>query len=280
MNDTTITQIDNLLIYQKGYTPSFIKDTIDEHGLDGLQIFTDAVKEKPQDLDFLKECTFLDHLSIATGVDYDFGFLKRLPQLRKLSLNAWGKKEIDLSRQTNLECLNIQWRKNIIGLEKCINLKRIGLIDWKEKNLRHVGDLRNLQELIVKTASINTLDHIHDLHKLEHILLGNCRYLTYVKGINGLPNLKHIEFWSCTKISDYESLTNLPSLEQLGMTDCKKIASIKFIKNFPRLKRLVMTGNTDVEDGDLLPAKNIEKVICAHRRHYNIRVANNGSFVN
>ena len=270
MNNIEIAPFDNLLVYKCSYNPSFVKETIERQKLNGLRIFTYS-GEKPINLDFLEEYYFLDYLSITTQIDYDFGFLKKLPQLKKLSLGAYGKKEIDLSNQTNLESLGINWRKNILGIESCINLKRICLVDWKEKNLKPITVLENLQELVIKSASITALVEVNHLLKLEHILLGNCTQLKSLSGLNGLPKLKDIDIISCSKIMDYESLTDLPDLEELAITDCNKVKSINFISNFKKLRKLVLNGNTDIEDGNLLVAKDIAQVICPNRRHYNLR---------
>ena len=102
--------------------------------------------------------------------------------------------------------------------------------------------------------------------------MGNCRSLKSVKDLNGLKKLKKIEFNVCSKIEDYHFLTDLPNLECLEFIDCRDIKTIKFIKNFPKLRELALLGNTNVLDSDMRPAKDIEDLCYAPRKHYNIKI--------
>lgn len=184
------------------------------------------------------------------------------------------KNNIDLSTQTNLEKLSINWRKRISGIDSSPRLSSLCLIEFKERTVEPISSIKSLTELKLKTALIETLDGLNAMGQLQKISIGNCKKIVSVKGINGLPNLRHLELDTCPKVGDYDYLTNLPRLESLTLTDCKDISSIKFIANFPLLKKLVLLGNTVIEDGDLMPAKRIESVEYKHHRHYNVRVEN------
>lgn len=249
-HEITISQNGSLLVYQNGYDCAFIQQTIDSENLNGLRIWTDLMTDPPKDLGFLSECGFLEALDVTALLDYDFGFLKDLPNLKRLSINTEGKSEIDLANQTALEYLAIEWRKGKIrGLEKCGKLTSLGLIDYSERDLHPVSCLHNLTALRIKTASITTLSGVDDLTQLESLLLGNCRKLVSICAINGLKRLKVLEIESCRNISDYEELTDLTSLENLRLTNCGDIASINFAKNFQSLRRLDVLGNTKILNG-------------------------------
>ncbi|MGA2296644.1 MAG: leucine-rich repeat protein, partial [FCB group bacterium] len=270
MEKIELARDNKILVYKKGYTPRFIQKIITKKKLDGLFIFDHAypILERITDFDFLREFSFLEGLAIATMHDANYKFLKYLPLLKYLALNNQGGTEsIDLSYQNNLEELAIDWRKNIIGIENCKKIKKLCLIQWKEKDLSFVGNLDNLIELKVKTASIKNLHGLENLKLLENLMFGNCRYLTEIKALNGNTSLKSLEFWSCSKIEDLGSLDNLPNLERLEFIDCKDIKSIKFIKSFPRLNKLCLNGNTSVLDGDLKPALGIKDVWYAPKKH-------------
>ncbi|OYU95796.1 MAG: hypothetical protein CFE21_11705 [Bacteroidetes bacterium B1(2017)] len=265
---------ESLLIYQTGYTVEFIKKTITEKKLNGLRIFTDLMVETPLNLDFLEKCTFLESLSITSNIDYDLSFLTSLTGIKKLSLQIEGKKEINLSNQKSLLELSIKWRNKIIGLNSCIGLKKICLIEFKEEDLASINCLINLRELVIKTSSIKSLDGIQNLNMLENIKLGNCKSLESIQFINNKVALKNLEFETCSKIIDFDKLTTLPKLNLLKITDCKDLQSIKFIEHFNNLNKLIILGNTVIKDGDLLPAKNINEVFYKHKKSYNIKIEN------
>jgi hypothetical protein len=262
-----------LLIYQKGYTPEFVFETIKKNNLLGLRIFAYLNDTKLSSVDFLSEYTFLETLHISSVNDFNFEFLHNLKNLKELSIGVEGNNPIDLSSCTKLERLFIDWRKNITGIESCERLSIFSLYGCKESDLSKFKDLINLKKLIIKTCGFQTLNGINALVNLEDILLGNCRKLTSVKDINGVNKLENLEFNGCAKINDFSSLNDLPNLKKLYLTDCKKIDSIKFINAFPLLKEFGLLGNTDIVDGDVLPAKDIKHLRYNHRSHYNVIIA-------
>lgn len=264
----------SLLVFKKGYTPEFVLKTIDELNLKGLRIFAHLKEDRLANIDFLKDYTFLEALDITSVDDYDFSFLPAISQLKDLSISSEGKNRIDLSSQVNLEFLSLKWRKGIQGIEHCKRLKELILWEYDEFDLSPFQMLHNLEKLAIKTSSIKVLKGLEHLASLAQLQLGNCRALRSIKALDGLKKLTSIEIEACSKIEDYNSLTDLRSLEMLGIIDCKAVSSIKFIQNFPSLKTLSLLGNTDILDGDLIPAKNIPHVNYRPRKHYNIKIEN------
>jgi hypothetical protein len=264
----------SLLVYKKGYSKEFIIKTIKEKGLWGLRIFAVLNEDRLSDIGFLKDYGFLEALGVTSVNDLDFSSLSALDRLRELTIDVQGTNKIDLRNQVNLGSLGLGWRKNIRGIECCKNLKELVVWDYKEPDLLPLQTLDNLEKLEVKTGSIKNLKGLKDLGSLRLIRLGNCRSLKSISDLNGLKNLRLIEIESCTKIQDYESLTDLPALEELRIINSKGIRSIRFIKNFPALKTLCLSGNTNVLDGDMMPASQVGDVISSHRRHYNLKIEN------
>ena len=258
-SDIEVSQYGSLLMYKPGYDSRFIEETIIAHKLNGLMLFTDLMKDSPKDLSFLSKCSFLESLNLTTREDYDLGVLKDLPNLKRLTINTFGKTEIDLTHQTVLEDFAIEWRKDKVrGLEHCRRLENLCLIDYSEKDLNPIRSLHSLKDLRIKTGGIGTLDGIQELGELERLLLGNCQRLVTLHAINGLRSLKALEIESCRKVSDYEVLTDLPNLQFLRITNCGQIPSIKFTKNFPLLETLILNGNTKLTDGDVSPATGLK----------------------
>lgn len=263
----------NNLMFKTGYTKDLVFSIIKEKKLEGLKINTrwEGIKS----LDFLSEYEFIESLEIVGNNDFDFSFLFSLKNLKKLSISIVGNNPIDFSNQTNLEMLTIQWRKgNIIGLDKCSNMSTLCLVDYVEDDFTSINKLINLNDLKVKTASIKKLNGIENFVNLKHLLLGNCKKLTSIDELKSLSNLISLSFELCSQIKDYFQIGSLSNLENLKITDCKGIDSIKFIENLSSLKMLSLLGNTDVLDGDLIPAKNIKEVFYKHRKHYNIKIEN------
>jgi len=275
INEINLSSSGTMLVYKKGYTYGFVKDTIATYKLEGLRIFDhlDALDS----LDFLKDYNFLEKLSIDCILDQNYSFLKNLTKLKYLGIGISVKENnpIDLSNQQNLESLDIHWRKGkIIGLEKCRNIKTLIIWSFKEKDFNAISHLSELVDLEVKTGSVETTAGLENLKHLESLSIAYCPRLKSIKEISSLKKLSSLEIWACSKIEDYDELKGLDSLTSLKIVNGKGISSIKFIQNFPALNKLSLSGNTVILDGDLTPAKNIEKVFYKHYKHYNIRIEN------
>jgi hypothetical protein len=188
-----ISPFGSLLVYKKGYTPQFVFETIQQQNLNGLRIFIQFKEDKLSDLEFLTDYSFLGTLDITSVDDYNFNFLSALNGLKKLSINVHGKNPIDLSNQKNLESLTINWRKGIKGIDQCQNLKKLCLVDFKEADLLAIKELKNLEELLIKTATIKYLNGLESLKLLAKIVIGNCKNLTSIRAIDGLTSLSYLE---------------------------------------------------------------------------------------
>jgi len=273
-NKVKISSDGSMLIYKRGYKPAFVFNYIKDNNLEGLRIFDHF--DPLDNLNFLSEYVFLNRLVITCMKDHDYSFLKHLKNLKSFALSLSVKNDnlLDLTELTNLEYLSLAWRKNIKGLENCKKLRTLCIWEFNELDLEKIKELKNLKELVIKTASIENLNGIEDLKSLENVILGNCRKLRSIKGIEALQNLKKIEFDACTKIVNFDALEGLKKLERLEIVNCKEIDSIGFVKNMKSLKELSLLGNTTIKDADMIPAKDIEDVVYVHKKNYNIRIRN------
>ena len=223
-------------------------------------------------IDFLKDFSFLETLHINSVDDFDFSFLKNLVNLKDLLIGVEGKKLIDLSYCVNLEKLTIEWRKEVRGIEKCGNLQLFSLYGYKKSDLSQFAMLTSLKKLIMKSSAIGSLNGINALAKIENIRIANCKKLNSVLHLNGLNKLEYLEFNTCPNIVNFSSVKNLPNLKTLYLIDCEEISSIKFIHNFPLLETFGLLGNTNITDGDTLPAKGIQHLSYRHYPHYNFKI--------
>lgn len=268
-----ISPFGNNLMFKSGYNKDFVFTILQERNLDGIKINTRW--ENITDLSFLSEYEFLESLDVVGVGDFNFSFLISLKKLKKLSISIEGNNVIDLSNQTNLESLSLHWRKGkILGLEQCVKITSLCLVNYSEKDFIPISSLLSLEDLKVKTALINSCDGLMSLTKLKSILLGNCKKLSSLDGLGNLKNTTSIAFDLCPQIKNYDEIVNLHKLENLQITDCKGVDSIKFIDSLVRLKKLSLLGNTDILDGDLVPAKKVKEVFYKHRKHYNVTIEN------
>lgn len=264
-----------LLVYKDGYSIEFMRDTINSHGLDGLRVFSVLRNQKVKDLHFLSDLTFLRTLDITGKFDEDLSFLKKLKELRKLTLNIWGNFSIDLSHQINLEILIISWGSGIVnGLNKCKNLVKILIDEFNDPNLIFFGSLEKLEEIKISSSAIETLDGIDRLSRLKEISIVNCKNLQSIGSLNNIKSITSITIDRCSNIKDYENLKSLPNLANLEINDCGDLASIEFVQNLTSLRRLVFIGTTNIVTGNIKPAEKIPEVIYNHRIHYNVRIKN------
>lgn len=274
LHNIEIAPFDNLLVYKKGYNPELVRKIIVDNKLGGLRIFSILKDDKLETIDFLQDYNFLEKLDITSSVDFNFDFLNSLVNLKKLSLNVEGNNTINLSNLKSLEYLSIKWRKDIKGFENCTSLSSLGLIEFKEKDLVKFSNLISLTDIRIKTASNTSLNGLQGLVNLQSLNIGNCKKLTSIIAVNELPKLRSLEFEKCPNINDYQLVTKLPSLESFSLIDCGRIDSIEFIEGMPMLSKLSLLGNTVINDGNLIPAKNIKSVEHKYYRHYNLKLEN------
>jgi hypothetical protein len=264
----------NMLMFKKNYSAEQVRNIIETHGLNGLRIFDHL--NPLNDLSFLKDYNFLEKIDIDCLNDQNFEFLIFLKNLKHLNigLSISNKNLIDLSSQVNLETLSLDWRQNIQGLENCKKLKYLSVVDFNESDFKKISLLNTLVELKIKASTIVNISGIKNLINLENVLFANCKKLASIEGLNGLRNINTLEFNNCPKICDFSVLKNLPELKRLVLTDCRKIDSIKFIKNFALLEELALLGNTEIADGDTLPANYINSFLYKNRNYYNKKIQN------
>jgi hypothetical protein len=153
--------------------------------------------------------------------------------------------EIDVSRLTNVRYLSIQWATNrIVGLDRCIQLQDLTLVEFPKSDLSVIVGLVNLVRLRIKTGSMKSLAGVEELTKLEVLELGNCRDLLSIGQVSGLGRIQSIRIESCRKIQDLNSVHDLPSLSSLQFINCGDIPDLDYPNRFPKLTTFMLTGRT------------------------------------
>lgn len=226
---------------------------------------------KLDDLDFLEGVPDLTELYVQDPIA-DISGLVTLKALRWLLL-AGNKNKLDFSNFPHLEVLRAGWGTGLKNLDCCRKLRRLYFSKFnpKSKNLLSFSNLTSVEELELVQSTIESLEGVEKLIKLNALELYYMRNLEDFSSLLSLrKTLTKLRFGHCKKLEGIEKVAELGSLKALAITDCGEIPSIGFIT---RLKNLDFFSfvNTNVIDGDLTPLLDCKSLTFAgflNKRHY------------
>lgn len=180
-------------------------------------------------VDFLEHYLFIENVTISTWENIDYSALKHLKNLKILNINilAIDKGELDFNDFPNLEDLGVAWnnkRKNISSLK---NLKILGLIKYKSKNLNEFSSLLNLEKLILGQSTIESLEGIESLVNLKRLSLFKNKKLTSLKGLENLTSLVDLEIDECKSLESIEEVSQLKNLKAIKIENCGAIEDFR-----------------------------------------------------
>ena len=227
-------------------------------------------------LDFLKECNFIEYINVNSDYVINYDGLFYLSNLKKLIIQV-VKTAIDLESLKSLNELAVDLKnKNVKGIDKIANLKKLGIWHYNPKSLdlSELSVISSLEELKIVRSNINSFNGCEKLHNLKVL---DCAYMSKLKNIENLgcleKTLQTLEFESCKKIINHESVISLNNLDTLKFVNCGEIDTIKFIDKMPNLKSFIFLGTT-VIDGDMSPCARLEYVAFSNKKHYSHKVEN------
>ena len=198
-----------------------------------------------------KDNNSIESATILSFREYDCSLLSKLKALKYLSLKCNNKIE------------------SLAGLEELPYLKSLGICA-SIKSLKVIGELKKLTNLAFHKFELNNIDEISNLTNLKTLSFS----ASDISDISAIANLKKIEAISivgCNNLTDFSAIGELSDLKFLEIEDCKNLKSINFISKLPNLKQLTLDGTTVVNDFDLKPAENIERVYIQNNlKQYNI----------
>lgn len=221
-----------------------------------------------KEIDFLKQCDFIERLSITSSAIENYSGLSYLHSLKELSLDE-PKGKVDLGNHVGIKSLSVEFNRNIVGMEQLKKLNKLSLWNYRpgSKNLSEISGLKTLQELKIMKSSINSLKGSGNLLNLERLELGYLNQLAYIDELEEIKaSLKVLNFESCKKIVNHEYVACLNSLQELSFNECGNIKTIDFIDKMPDLKRFVFMG-TNIMDGNLQPCERLEYVAFTSKKH-------------
>lgn len=247
-----------------------IRDYVDyicKHSIRAVAIID--IYFRKNNLDFLKECIFIEKINVSSSFIEDYSGLASLKKLKELSLEE-PKDRVNLSMFKQLEILSVGLNKNIIGIEESSSLKVLHLWKYKpkSKSLEELSELTNLEELVLTQSQITSLKGLNNFSRLKKLEMNYNSKLENIDEAGKAQNeLKELVIESCKSIQNYACLNLLKELIKLTIYNCSDIPSINFVKDLPKLKFFVFMGS-NVIDGDISPCIGLEYVAFTDKKHF------------
>jgi len=198
--------------------------------------------------------------------------IENLKNIENLFVSSWVEFEVDFSSFNNLKKARLtnKKRKNL-GL--CTTLTEL-IICKVNKEKDDLSQLSNLTSLDISEGNIVDLNFLSSLNNLKVLKLNYLSKLTDSSGLQYVSDtLEELEIESCKKMDILNYLTDLRSLKKLILSGFK-FENIDWVKELPNLEHLSLV-DSNVLDGNLDPAKNIDYVGIDNRRHYNYKFDDN-----
>ncbi|MCW3073925.1 MAG: hypothetical protein JWP69_994 [Flaviaesturariibacter sp.] len=145
----------------------------------------------------------------------------------------------------NLEELTLHnpSKEQIQAIRKLTNLRRLRVTFFKATDIEFVGDLCNLEELILEYVSgFSDLTPLSRLTKLKSLLCENLRRVSNFDGLKGLKSLRYLQIdgtldWS-QPIENFNFLEGIENLEVLALGFISNKSAYPALSPILKLKKL------------------------------------------
>ena len=210
-----------------------------------------------EDVSFLSELKFVRCLSITTSEIKNLNAIENMESLEHVQLTSCPSEPVDFTKLTKLNTCYLYWWKGALSIFSCTWLNELYLDGAKLKDFSGLGNLVNLEKLVIANSNIKSLDWLPNLTKLKELDLTNCKGLEDFSSISQLHNLNKLVIEGCKKLENIKFVKNLDYLEWLDLSANGNIASLSGLSGANNLKILFFTGSTIIEDGDLSYLENL-----------------------
>jgi len=219
--------------------------------------------------------TFLNDYNFVKQIIIDGPFeisgLYALNDLEFLSYENLNPNQIlDLGCFTKIKTCYLDLKSKVKNLNSLTKVKDIRLFHYsvKEKNLKGLNNLTNLESLYISMSNIESLSGIEAFKKLKSIEFHYLPNLAHIEAVANLSDtLEFLMLGNAKKIADFESVKSLKNLKTLAFNDCGAIPSIKLIDDMPNLEDFRFV-NTNILDGNLAPLKRLKFAGFSNKKHY------------
>jgi len=250
---------------------------VKENNIERLMLIPNPNGYNLKNLDFLEEIPNIKELHMgACNQIKNYDGLKFLRNLNVLIIGENKKDKIDFSALENLETLGFWFSKNIIGFDKLLKIKKLG-VNSANKDFLNRSTFSKFTELTELGIAMSILDgdlkFLSDNKKVESLTFSHMRRSFDLEGIQNLKNsLKKLKFSSSKKITNVELISKLVNLEWLIFSDSIVLENTDFIKNLRNLEALSVGGSSYFIDGDLRSIKHLKDTIkyftVREKKHY------------
>lgn len=161
-----------------------------------------------------------------------FSFLESLPDsIEKLFLGATKSKKPSLE-----------------GLTKLAKIREL-YIEGQNKELEVIGELRQLEKLVLRFVSPADISFIRKLPKLWSldIKLGGIKDL---HSLEGLANLKYLELWQVKGLSDISVISSLVGLQYIFLQSLTNVVVFPDLRNLINLRRVYLETMKGLQELD------------------------------
>lgn len=233
---------------------------------------------KRKDIDWVTRISdYLTSLKLATAKgNFSYSGIGQCKNLKYLELNNQAKEVIDLSKNTNLEELNISlYGCDLNGLNKLKRLRRIRLSKAKNSlyKFSNFSDLKMLNEIDISYSDLS--DGLSFLIEtpIQGLKFYSCRNLDFLD----MSKLKLKSLWieKCKKVLNFDEIYCQCDLRKLVLVDSNNIRFGEDILRFKKLKRFTIYGSSQIEDGKVSMLKErIQLFSFSNKKHYDLKITN------
>lgn len=204
-------------------------------------------------LSFLKHLSNLKNFSAdclikASNLEYISGIVN----LQSLSIGIYENESFEFLREvnSNIKALYISQTKSkkpdISAIKRFKNLKTL-YIEGHNKNIESLGDLYELEDLTLRSLSLNNLEFLVNLNKIWSldIKLGSAKDLTAISKLSGL---KYLELWQLRELKDIEFIASSASIQSIMLQSLPNIVAIPNLKDCRMLRKLQLENMKGLKD--------------------------------
>jgi len=194
--------------------------------------------------------------------------IERNKNAEGIYVSSWIDFTVDLSNFKRLKYARLTNKKRE-NLGSCNELQKL-IVSKINKDKDDLSKLNKLVSLDIAEGNISNLNFLKEMPFLKTLKLS---YLYKLKDVSGLlfvqDTLEYLEIDSCKNIEWDGVLAQLKNLRKLILGGFK-FEDIEWINELSSLKHLSLV-DSNVLNGDISPAENIEYVGIDNKRHYNYK---------
>lgn len=176
----------------------------------------------------------------------DLDFIEHFPQLRAIDILNFEFNDFDglSDLPTTIEEIRLSQtrstRLSLGFLERHRSLKRL-YIESHTKSIESIAALENLEELTLRSITLNNLEILTQLHSLLSldIKLGGTKQMDALPRIG---KIRYLELWQIRGLTDLSAIGDMQTLQFLFLEQLKNVSALPSFRNLTRLRRVALSG--------------------------------------